>query len=84
MGGRQAFGEGIGTATGLDERGRAQVARMLRAGYGIEDIAVKTGLDEAEVRSCVRYWQRSGDIWKVLPVNAERHREALRIMGAVR
>lgn len=45
---------------------RRTLGNMLREGYGMEDIAVKTGMLESEIRKCVDYWRERGVLLQVL------------------
>lgn len=42
------------------------IGAMLKAGYGVEDIAVKTGLTVRETRFAVALLRESGSLRKVL------------------
>lgn len=45
---------------------RAMIGAMLKAGYGVEDIAVKTGLTVRETRFAVALLRESGSLRTVL------------------
>lgn len=48
---------------------QTKVHRLLKAGYGIEDISVKLGCREADVRTEVTILREEGDLRRVLGVS---------------
>ncbi len=58
-----------------------QVVELLRSGYGVEDIAVKTNRPVSSIRELVQAARERGTIYDLLGTDPARNAEALRIMG---
>lgn len=57
---------------------------LLEDGYGVEDVAVKTGLTTGTIRQIIQEARRHNRIHTLLGTDRERNRQALEIMGVRR
>lgn len=54
---------------------KARVAEMLRAGYGVEDIAIETGEELSEVRRFLANLRKAGTLHRTLGLQKEAPRK---------
>ncbi len=62
---------------------QAQIAELLRDGYGVEDIAIKLEIDPDNVRNIIMEWRRKWGLFTILGVCIQNNRRALEIMGVI-
>ncbi len=60
-----------------------QTKVLLKRGLGVEDIAVRLGIEVHEVRWRIKAWRKSGRMHDICGTNKVRNYRALRIMGVV-
>ena len=62
---------------------QAQIAQLLRDGYGAEDIAIKLEIDPDNVRNAISDWRLKWGLFGILEVSVQKNRRALEIMGVI-
>ncbi len=58
-----------------------QTKVLLKRGLGVEDIAVRLGIQVHEVRWRINAWRKSGRLHDICGTSKVRNHRALRIMG---
>ena len=60
-----------------------QTAVLLKRGYGVEDIAVRLGIEVHVVRWRINAWRKSGHLRRICGTCKVKNFRALQIMGVV-
>lgn len=60
----------------LDKLSHDDLARLIRAGYGVEDIAVRYDCDPEPLREVIKIWRRAGILPRVLAFGSAALRHA--------